>query len=132
MSVWVAVLFIGVPWWWKTTMVYRAALPFDDITSLANPGRLDVSFVVNVTLHVPVDSSRPSSDREALALRVGDAATELMRQKSLSDIPLIYTTGSVPPPNTNMLFHIQVLEKHPVMRGTESMSVNGLLLREVL
>ncbi|KXS10899.1 hypothetical protein M427DRAFT_115489 [Gonapodya prolifera JEL478] len=96
-SIWIVILVVGVPWWWATTRVYRASLPFDDIFDLAEEGRLDVSFAIDVTLHTV-----PGLARDDFALHVSDATKQLMDQNLVSDIPLVYTNGSVPPPHTKL------------------------------
>jgi phosphatidylinositol glycan class S len=35
-SFWAVVVFLGVPVWWKTTAIYRADLPLQDMTAWAN------------------------------------------------------------------------------------------------
>ncbi|KAK9762191.1 GPI transamidase component [Basidiobolus ranarum] len=51
LSVW-AVVLIGLPFWWKTTQVYRAHLPFEEIAHWQD---LDgcLNFPVRVNLHLP-------------------------------------------------------------------------------
>jgi phosphatidylinositol glycan class S len=36
LSFWVIVLFLGIPFWWKTTSIYRAELPVDDMLRWAD------------------------------------------------------------------------------------------------
>ena len=35
LSFWMLILFIGIPFWWKTTNVYRAPLPYETMDSWA-------------------------------------------------------------------------------------------------
>ena len=35
-SFWAVVALLGVPMWWKTTAIYRAELPLQDMTAWAN------------------------------------------------------------------------------------------------
>ena len=36
LSFWVVVIFLGLPVWWKTTMVYRASLPLQQMLDWAD------------------------------------------------------------------------------------------------
>ncbi|ORX88482.1 hypothetical protein K493DRAFT_290545 [Basidiobolus meristosporus CBS 931.73] len=51
LSVW-AVVLIGLPFWWKTTEVYRAKLPFDEIDHWQDLEEC-LTFPVQVKLHLP-------------------------------------------------------------------------------
>jgi GPI-anchor transamidase subunit S len=35
LAFWVVIIFFGLPMWWKTTSVYRASLPLDEMMSWA-------------------------------------------------------------------------------------------------
>jgi hypothetical protein len=50
-SFWAIVLFLGLPIWWRTTAIYRARLPLNQMMDWAD-GRVSSS---NVSLHVLTD-----------------------------------------------------------------------------
>ncbi|KAI9034412.1 phosphatidylinositol-glycan biosynthesis class S protein [Hyaloraphidium curvatum] len=52
-SIWLTVVLVGVPVWWKTTEVYRAPLPFAEMASWAEDGATDYTIPISVTLHLP-------------------------------------------------------------------------------
>ncbi|KAI1321623.1 GPI transamidase component [Mortierella claussenii] len=63
LSVW-AVVLLGLPLWWKTTRVYRAELPFDDIEQWKEWKTCQPSFPIKINLHLsnarPLDSQGDS------------------------------------------------------------------------
>lgn len=58
LSFWVIVLFLGLPIWWRTTTIYRANLPIDDMLQWAD-GK--VSSIIPPTPRPPVVFSRSST-----------------------------------------------------------------------
>lgn len=43
-SFWAVIIFLGLPVWWKTTSIYRASLPLDEMMSWAEGKVLFYSF----------------------------------------------------------------------------------------
>ncbi|KAI9308809.1 phosphatidylinositol-glycan biosynthesis class S protein [Cunninghamella echinulata] len=76
LAFWCVVL-LGVPFWWKTTEVYRARLPFNDIDSWKE--RHDSTFILPTTinLYVPEELSHPDSK-----INIEDLSTYLENQLS--------------------------------------------------
>ncbi|KAJ3085980.1 hypothetical protein HK102_013631 [Quaeritorhiza haematococci] len=75
-SIWLFVL-IGIPIWWRTTEVYRAPLPFEEIRRWSQPGSLDVDLTTHITLHVP--STSTPAEIDSLTTSVWSQLTTLFK-----------------------------------------------------
>lgn len=49
-SFWAVVLFLGLPIWWKTTTVYRAALPLQQMLDWSDGKVCDYSIKLGITV----------------------------------------------------------------------------------
>jgi len=63
LSFWAIIIIVGLPIWWKTTAIYRASLPLDQMMDWAD-GRvhvLDKSWELQANISRPVDQFSPSA-----------------------------------------------------------------------
>ncbi|KAI0450559.1 phosphatidylinositol-glycan biosynthesis class S protein [Xylaria acuta] len=52
-SFWLVVLCLGIPIWWKTTSIYRASLPLDQMTDWANGKACSPVFPIRIAVEAP-------------------------------------------------------------------------------
>ncbi|EED16278.1 GPI transamidase component PIG-S, putative [Talaromyces stipitatus ATCC 10500] len=53
LAFWVVIIFFGIPMWWKTTSVYRASLPLDEMMSWAEGKACKPEFPLEIILRTP-------------------------------------------------------------------------------
>ncbi|KAF2440742.1 hypothetical protein P171DRAFT_368151 [Karstenula rhodostoma CBS 690.94] len=53
-SFWAVVAFLGLPVWWKTTAIYRADLPLQDMTAWANGQVCKPIFPIHIAVQAPL------------------------------------------------------------------------------
>ncbi|KAF1934001.1 uncharacterized protein M421DRAFT_97027 [Didymella exigua CBS 183.55] len=90
-SFWAVVVLLGLPVWWKTTAIYRAELPLQDMTDWA-AGKLCKPVF---PLRIAVEPSMPSHDAQQL-VRLTQHAIDDLNEFSAHHLRLISTTS----PNT--------------------------------
>ncbi|KAG0246359.1 hypothetical protein BGX31_002660 [Mortierella sp. GBA43] len=82
LSVW-AVVLLGLPLWWKTTRVYRAELPYEDIEHWNEWTTCQPTFLVNINLHLS-NSIAISSEQDSAAALAGIRHNVAERVKGLN------------------------------------------------
>ncbi|GJJ67840.1 GPI-anchor transamidase subunit S [Entomortierella parvispora] len=60
LSIWIAIL-LGFPLWWKTTRVYRAELPFDEVEQWSQWSSCRPAFPLKINVHLSDAVSLPGS-----------------------------------------------------------------------
>ncbi|EEP77424.1 conserved hypothetical protein [Uncinocarpus reesii 1704] len=50
---WAVIVFLGLPMWWKTTSIYRAGLPFNEMTDWAAGRACRPVFPLHIQVHAP-------------------------------------------------------------------------------
>ncbi|KAJ4384094.1 GPI transamidase component [Didymella sp. IMI 355093] len=73
LSFWAVVVLLGLPVWWKTTAIYRAELPLQDMTDWAEGKICKPVF----PLRIAVESSTPSHDAQQLVRLTQHAIDDL-------------------------------------------------------
>jgi len=58
LSFWAVVFFLGLPIWWRTTTVYRASLPLEDMTAWADGKICRPTFPLRVAVDAPFISAQ--------------------------------------------------------------------------
>ena len=58
-TIFIVFCLIGVPVWWQTTKVYRAGLPFNEISTLSKDGQLEIKAYWKVFLEEEIFKSSP-------------------------------------------------------------------------
>ncbi|KAI9496455.1 phosphatidylinositol-glycan biosynthesis class S protein [Zychaea mexicana] len=80
-----AFFLIGLPFWWKTTEVYRANLPFADIESWRTGQSCSFVFPTTFILHIPHSLQYNDKANKALQRRL---STEFNKQSSCAEFPV--------------------------------------------
>ncbi|KAF2136496.1 uncharacterized protein K452DRAFT_279867 [Aplosporella prunicola CBS 121167] len=94
LSFWAIVIFLGLPLWWKTTTVYRADLPLQDMLDWAD-GKVTCRpvFPLRIAIEAP---SLPSSDAQNL-LRTTQHALDDLNDFSAHHLRLLLAKSSETP-----------------------------------
>ncbi|RUS21025.1 hypothetical protein BC937DRAFT_93809 [Endogone sp. FLAS-F59071] len=74
LSFWLVII-LGLPFWWKTTEVYRAQLPFADIDQWASRQACSLRFPTKFTLHVADPPSPSRLDLASLVSSIQDSVS---------------------------------------------------------
>ncbi|TPX37638.1 hypothetical protein SmJEL517_g00595 [Synchytrium microbalum] len=94
-------LVIGLPIWYKTTEIYRAPLPHQDITSWSNPNALDTVFTIHVELIAHAFKLEPF-----VADETSDSLNEMFQQTAYiantTRVNLQFTTSISALPKSNL------------------------------
>ncbi|KAL1613039.1 GPI transamidase component [Paraconiothyrium brasiliense] len=115
-SFWAVVAFLGLPVWWKTTAIYRAELPLQDMTAWANAQECKLVF----PLHIAVEAPLPPHDAHHLLEAAQKALNDLNHFPS-HQLRLVFAE---PPPPANASQQVIVDGTDPAQEGdTAALSV---------
>ncbi|KAG0232450.1 hypothetical protein BGW42_008168 [Actinomortierella wolfii] len=92
LAVWAFVL-LGLPLWWKTTRVYRAQLPFNEIEQWTSWKTCSPKFSVKANIHLPPDLSFDDQDLEQIKTRFLNVLGS-SSQDSVGDLNLVLEAHS--------------------------------------
>ncbi|KAF9281953.1 GPI transamidase component [Mortierella alpina] len=82
LSVWVVVL-LGLPLWWKTTRVYRAELPYDDIEHWKEWKTCQPKFPISFNLHLSEQASASELGAAAILKAITSAGTPVAESSNV-------------------------------------------------
>ncbi|KAF9178740.1 GPI transamidase component [Haplosporangium sp. Z 11] len=83
LSVW-AVVLLGLPLWWKTTRVYRAELPYDDIEQWNGWKTCQPRFPININIHLSDKKPLHGSEDNSVLSAINDQVVQELRKSGVS------------------------------------------------
>ncbi|KAI0595588.1 phosphatidylinositol-glycan biosynthesis class S protein [Biscogniauxia sp. FL1348] len=110
-SFWAIVLFLGLPIWWKTTTIYRADLPLNQMMDWADGKACSPEFPIRVAINAPGLQANEAENLARATQQTLDSMKDFPGHRIRLEIPETPTdhaaVGSVRDSNTALVIHLK-------------------------